>query len=165
MPEQERIEIPKLQGYYCFACGTANPIGLDLHFYRASDTICTDITLGRQHEGWEGMAHGGIIPTLLDEVMSWAILYFRKVFFVTRKMEVKYIKPVFIGIPLTIKGRLMESTEPPKIRASAEIMDDQGNVLARGSGEFVAVPEEKLSTVPEGLKEDMLSLFKRFLSP
>ena len=63
--------IPKLEGYNCFACGTANPIGLNLHFYLRGGYLCSDITLGKNYEGWENMAHGGIVSTLLDEVMSW----------------------------------------------------------------------------------------------
>ena len=106
--------ISKVKGYHCFACGTANPIGLNLNFYRLGDTVCSDITLGRSYEGWENLVHGGIISTLLDEVMSWTIIYFKKVFFVTRKMDVKYIKPVKVGMPLTVKGKLMDS--PPTVR-------------------------------------------------
>ena len=53
--------IPKLEGTHCFACGTDNPIGLNLSFYRQGDYICSDFTLGKNHEGWENMAHGGIV--------------------------------------------------------------------------------------------------------
>ena len=162
MPEEERIEIPKLQGHCCFACGTANPIGLHLKFYRLGDSVCSDITLRKHHEGWENMAHGGIISALIDEVMSWTIIYFRKTFLVTRKMNVKYIKPVLIGTPLTVKGSLVDESAPPRIKASADILDDQGNLLVRSSGEFVMLSKQKLSSVPEGLKKEMLSLFEKF---
>jgi acyl-coenzyme A thioesterase PaaI-like protein len=162
MGEQGRIEIPKPQGHCCFACGTANPIGLNLHFYRAGDSICTDITLGKYHEGWENVAHGGIISTLLDEVMSWTILYFKKIFFVTRKMEIKYVKPVLIGTPLTVTGRIVDDSGVPKINTKGEIRDGEGKLLVRGSGEFIELAREDLSSVPEGVKEDMLSLFKTF---
>jgi acyl-coenzyme A thioesterase PaaI-like protein len=158
----KKVSIEKLQGRYCFACGTANPIGLNLEFYRFGDSVCSDITLGKYHEGWQNMAHGGIISTLLDEVMSWTIIYFKKVFFVTRKMEVKYVNPVLVGTPLTIKGMLRDESEPPKITARAEIRDDTGKLLVRSKGEFVILPEERLSSVPDDLKKDMLSLFKKF---
>jgi len=69
MTEEERIEIPKPSGYNCFACGTANPIGLHLNFFRSGDYVCSEITLDRYHGGWENIAHGGIISTILDEVM------------------------------------------------------------------------------------------------
>ena len=160
--KEEKIEIPKPQGHNCFACGTANPIGLNLQFYRLGDEVCSEITLGRQYEGWEGVVHGGIISTLLDEVMSWTIMYIRKAFLVTRKMDIKYIRPVLVGTPLTVSGRLMDGSEPPKIRARAEIKDDQGRVLVRSHGEFVEVSKEKFSNLPEDFKEEMVSLFDRF---
>jgi acyl-CoA thioesterase FadM len=163
--KEERIEIQKLLGYHCFACGTENPIGLNMQFYRLGETICSEITLGRQYEGWENLAHGGIISALLDEVMSWTILYFKRVLFVTRKMEVKYLRPILIGTPVTIVGRLMDGSEPPKIKARAEIRDNDGNVLTKGTGEFVVLDKDRLSFVPDGLKEDMLSLFERFDEP
>ena len=160
--EEERIEIPKPEGHYCFACGTANPNGLNLHFYCSGDTVCTDITLGKYHVGWQNMAHGGIISTLLDEVMSWTVMYFNRAFFVTRKMEVKYVKPVMIGTPLTVAGRLTGESEPPKVTARAEIRDDEGRLFVRSNGEFVVIPKEKLSLVPASQKEEMQSLFERF---
>jgi len=162
MSEEKRVTIKKLQGHNCFACGTANPIGLNLQFYRFGDAVYSDITLEKNHEGWENMAHGGIVSTLLDEVMSWTIMYFKKTFLVTRKMEVKYIRPVLIGTPLVIKGEVMDDSKPPRIKARAEIRDDKNNLLVRSLGEFVELPMEKLSSVPEGLKEEMLSLFNNF---
>ena len=162
MPEEKRVTIEKLQGHNCFACGTANPIGLNLQFYRFGDAVYSDITLGKNHEGWENIAHGGIVSTLLDEVMSWTIMYFKKIFLVTRKMEVKYIRPVLIGTPLVIKGEVLDDSKPPRIKARAEIRDDESNLLVRSLGEFVELPMEKLSSVPDGLKEEMLSLFNKF---
>ena len=162
MSEDERVAIEQLEGHNCFACGTANPIGLNLQFYRSGDSVCSEITLGKYHEGWQNMAHGGIISTLLDEVMSWTIIYFKKVFFVTRKMEVKYVNPVLVGTPLTVRGMLMDESEPPKIRARADIRNEKGRLLVKSTGEFIILPKEKLSSVPDDLKQDMLSLFRKF---
>jgi len=114
--------------------------------------------------GWENMAHGGIISTLLDEVMSWTIIYFKKVFFVTRRMEIKYIKPVSIDVPLTVKGRLMENMRKPFIGAKAELYDNQEMILARSTGRFAAIPEDELSQVPQDMKNQMSLLFHRFSS-
>jgi acyl-coenzyme A thioesterase PaaI-like protein len=162
--KEDRVDIPKLQGHNCFACGTENPKGLNLYFYRSGDAVCTDITLDRNHEGWENIVHGGIISTLLDETMSWAIIFFKRIFFVTRKMEVKYVRPVLTGVPLTVTGKVKDDSAFPKIKASADIRDKEGSLLVRGTAEFVELPQEKLSAVPEGLKKDMNLLFERFSS-
>jgi acyl-coenzyme A thioesterase PaaI-like protein len=161
VPERERVDIEKPQGHYCFACGTANPIGLDLHFYRLGNTVCSDITLSKYHEGWQNIAHGGIISTLLDEIMSWTVMCAKRTFFVTRKMSVKYIRNVSIEKPLKVIGMLKDDSTPPKVEARAEIRDEAGSLLVRSSGEFVLLPEEKFASVPEAFKEEMIVLFGR----
>ena len=162
---EKKIELPKPQGHLCFACGTDNPIGFNLRFYRLGDTICSDITLGKYHVGWDNIAHGGMISTLLDETMSWTIIYFEKVFTVTRKMEIKYIKPVKIGIPLTVKGRLMKDQNNPSIiKVRAELFDDKGKILVRGIGEFVMLSDDKLSIISDNMKKEMILLFDQLAS-
>ncbi|MFO7739084.1 MAG: PaaI family thioesterase [Desulfatiglandaceae bacterium] len=161
MSDKEKVDIEKPKGHYCFACGTANPIGLDLQFYRRGDTVCSDIRLSRYHEGWENIAHGGIISTLLDEIMSWAVMCAKKSFFVTRKMSVKYIKNVPIEKPLKVIGMLTNDSAPPKVAARAEIRDEAGGLLVRSRGEFILLPEKNLASVPETYKEEMHVLFQR----
>ena len=57
---------------------------------------------------------------------------------------------------------MLESTDDARIRARADIVDSQGSTLARGTGEFVVVPEERLSSVPEDMKKEMVALFEKF---
>ena len=160
--EQEIVPIEKLQGYGCFACGTANPIGLDMQFYRLGDAVCSEIVLSKQYEGWENMAHGGIVSTLLDEIMSWTGMYFKRSFLVTRKMEIKYIRPVPVETPLIVSGKLGKPSQYPKVEVSGQIRNRDGNLFVRAAGQFAMVPEEKLSTVSKALKEDTLRLFRNF---
>jgi acyl-coenzyme A thioesterase PaaI-like protein len=158
----EHVTIEKPEGQYCFACGTANPIGLNLQFYRNDKMICSDITLGKYHEGWENIVHGGIISTLLDEVMSWTIMYFKRSFFVTRKMQVKYVRPVAVGRPLNVRGRLLESENPKTVNVRAELLSEDGKILARSLGEFVLRSQEELPDVPDTMKAEMRALFDTF---
>lgn len=164
MSQGQRVEIEKLQGYGCFACGTANPIGLNMQFYRLNDSICSDITLGKNYRGWEKIAHGGVISAMLDEIMAWTIICFKRIFFVTRKMDIKYIKPVLIDTPLTVKGKLGEDTGEKKIKVRGEIVNESGSILARSSAEYVALPEERLDFITDDLKGEMNSLFNRLRS-
>ena len=159
---KDGVPIPKLQGHHCFACGTDNPIGLNMQFYRSGDMVCSDITLERNHEGWEGMAHGGIISTLLDEVMSWTVLYFKRTFLVTRKMNIKYIKPIPLGVPLTARGKILDEPGNSRIEVRGEIVDAAGKLLVRSCGEFVMLAENQLSSVSNGLKQEMIDMFKHF---
>ena len=158
---QERVSIPKLQGHTCFACGTANPIGLNLSFYRQGDCICSDVTLGKNHEGWENMAPGGIASTLLDEIMSWAMIYFKRSLFVTRRMSVKYLKPVPLHTPLTAKG-MLKGERRRLCKAKGFIQDGDQTVLARAEATFALLSDEDLHLVPDKLKVEMNDLFELF---
>lgn len=160
--DESRVPIQKLQGHRCFACGTDNPIGLNMQFYRMKDAVCSDITLGNNHEGWENMAHGGIISTLLDEVMSWTVLYFKRTFLVTRKMDIKYIKPVPLSVPLTARGKILDEPGNSKIEVRGEIVDAAGKLLVRSRGEFVMLAENQLSSVSNRLKREMMDMFENF---
>jgi acyl-coenzyme A thioesterase PaaI-like protein len=154
--------IPKLEGYNCFACGTENPIGLNLSFYRQGEYICSDISLEKHYEGWENMAHGGIVSTLLDEVMSWTVIYFRRIFFVTRRMKIKYIKPVPLYRLLTVKGKMIEGENRRLCKARGLIQDEEENTLVRGEATFAILSGKGLSLVPNQVKREMDNLFERF---
>ena len=153
--------IPKLEGYNCFACGTANPIGLNLSFYRRGEYVCSDITLEKNYEGWENMAHGGILSTLLDEVMSWTVINFRRIFFVTRRMEIKYIRPVPLYRPLTVKGKMIDGEKSRLCKARGLIQDEDGNSLVTGEATFAILSDNDLSLVPDRLRREMHDLFER----
>jgi acyl-coenzyme A thioesterase PaaI-like protein len=158
---ERRVSIPKLQGYSCFACGTANPIGLNLSFYRQGNYICSDVTLGKNHVGWENMAHGGIASTLLDEIMSWAVLYFKRTFFLTRRISIKYLKPIPLHTPLTAKG-IIEGEQRRLCKAKGFIQDGDQTILARAEATFAMLSDEDLHLVPDALKAEMNDLFELF---
>jgi len=159
MVNDQKIKIKKPEGYNCFACGTANPIGLNLEFYAEGNKVCSEITLGKYHVGWADITHGGIISTLLDEVMSWTILYFKRIFFVTRKMELKYIKPVQTGVPLVVRGSIISCGEDEKvITVKGELRDNQNALLAKSKGEFIKINREDIAPDFEGSVKEIFSL-------
>jgi uncharacterized protein (TIGR00369 family) len=132
---------PKLRGpqNHCFACGKDNPQGMRLKFFideEARQAICK-FKLTRRYTGPPGHAHGGIIATILDEAMG-KINRLSRVVALTRSMKVDYLKPVPLGKPLTVIGRA-QGVEGREHTNVAEITDDQGKVLARSTGVFVAV--------------------------
>ena len=158
--DKQPIEI--LEGHDCFACGTANPIGLKLNFYRQGNSICSNVVLTRNHVGWQNMAHGGIISTLLDEVMSWSVIYYKKAFSVTRRMYVKYLKPVPIETKLTAKGMITPGGNARSCKAAAVLLDKEGSVLAKAEGDFAILSGDKLTELPEDFRQQMLKLFEKY---
>jgi acyl-coenzyme A thioesterase PaaI-like protein len=157
--ENKRIEIPKIEGYSCFGCGTRNPIGLNMSFYCLGNTVRSDLSLKDYHVGWENLAHGGMISTVLDEIMAWTVIAFERVFFVTRSIEVRYLRPVSVNVPLTAVGEIKSVSPPKGCSVQGALLDAEGVKLATAWAEMTYIPEKRLSMLPEGYTRDMTELF------
>ncbi len=101
----------------CFACGTENPIGLKLDFHFEGEEYVTHFTVKPEHQGWAGRAHGGLLATVLDEVMT-RILWEKHLTTVTGRLEVRYRAPVPVGATLTVRARLTRH-RPPLVETEA----------------------------------------------
>ncbi len=92
----------------CFVCGSKNPIGLQVQFSvdSVNNRANASITIGSNFQGWQGVVHGGIIATLLDETAIYACraLSSRAV---TAGMSVKYKHPVRVDCPLTLQSEVV----------------------------------------------------------
>jgi uncharacterized protein (TIGR00369 family) len=135
---------PKPRKNHCFGCGHDNPHGMRLRFSLDEDSrqaICR-FKLSRRFTGPPGYAHGGIIATILDEAMG-KVNKFRNVLALTGAMEVRYLRPVPLGKPLTVTAH-EQSVEGRRHINVAEIKDEKGDVLARSKGTFVAIDPEKM---------------------
>ena len=135
---------PKPRKNHCFACGKDNRDGMHLKFVLDETTrraIC-EFKLSRKYTGPPGHSHGGIIATILDEAMG-KVNRFRNVLALTSSMEIRYLKPVPLGKPLTVTG-YEQSVEGRKHVNVAEISNQEGQVLARSTGTFIAIDPEKM---------------------
>lgn len=121
----------------CFACGPYNAIGLHMRFEREGESgVRADVMLGEEFQGWEGAAHGGIVAALLDEAMAHAagMLGHRGV---TAGLDMRFRKPVPLGAPLTVRGRVLW-VRRNVLSTQAEVAAPDGTVLASGEGRFVS---------------------------
>jgi acyl-coenzyme A thioesterase PaaI-like protein len=154
-------DLPKSQGYHCFACGTSNPVGLGMSFYSLGNTVRSDMVLSEHHVGWENLAHGGIISTILDEIMGWTVIAFKRVFFVTRTIEVQYLRPVEVNSPITAIGEIEADFSPKGCSTKGVLLDVHGKKLAEGRAEMSYLSVKRLPLLPEQYKKDMLALFEQ----
>ena len=131
-----------LEPHNCFACGQLNVHGLHLDLHAGADRCWTELELDRRFEGWEGMAHGGIVCTILDEVMAWALVD-HDVWGVTARMQVEFRRPVPIGRRIRGEGRVRESKRRV-VYAEGAILDAANGIeLARAEATFVAAPDAR----------------------
>jgi acyl-coenzyme A thioesterase PaaI-like protein len=134
-----RIEVEE---HNCFACGTLNAHGLQLELHSQGGMCWTELTLSDRFEGWNGIAHGGIVATILDEVMAWSLID-HDAWGLTARMTVDFKRPVPIGTPVRGEGWVVE-TRRRLLRTAGQIVsvgDDE--LLATAEGTYLAAPEER----------------------
>lgn len=121
----------------CFVCGEKNPNGLRLTFEIDKDrqTLKTIFIASPTYQGWDGLVHGGIISTLLDEAMA-KLVYELGHPAVTASLEIKFKKPVPILKPLNVFGEITEVNRR-LIRARAHLASEDGTILATGTSTFI----------------------------
>ena len=138
----------EISPHNCFACGTLNTGGLQLDLHMEAGRSWTELTLDRRFQGWDGIAHGGIICAILDEVMAWALVD-NDAWGVTARMQVEFKRPVPIGRRIRGEGRVVE-VRRRIVRASGILLDAaDGTVLATAEGTFVAAPDAQRQALKE----------------
>lgn len=122
----------------CFVCGKRNPSGLRLDFELVGDTeVRTHFLPTKQFQGFRDIVHGGIITTILDEVMvngAWL----RGIRAVTGKLEVRLKRPATVGERLYFAGRIVRD-EGKAVETEAEAATADGVIVAEARGILVKV--------------------------
>ncbi len=128
---------------FCFVCGGGNARGMHLTFEQDEEAkrIRGSFRLQSEYQGGAGFVHGGIIATLLDEVMA-KVSRFEQDHAVTAKLNVEYLRPVPTNADLTVEGWETERKGRDRFR-QGEIRNAAGVVLARGTAHFVEIGRER----------------------
>ncbi len=88
----------------CFVCGPDNPIGLHLVFRLEGGECRSEFTPNKNHQGYPGIVHGGMIYAALDDVMAnWLYLQGARAY--TARCEIRYRHPAHEGERLFLAGR------------------------------------------------------------
>jgi len=110
----------------CFVCGKANPIGLKVDFsFDEAGFAHAELKLSELFEGYPGVIHGGILSTLLDEVMAKAVIHSGKIAF-TARLNVIFRKPLKPKGTVRLEGQIV-SARTRTIQTRARIYDDGGS--------------------------------------
>jgi uncharacterized protein (TIGR00369 family) len=138
----------ELSAHRCFACGDLNAQGIRMPLHIEPDRAWSDLEIEPRFQGWEGIAHGGILATLLDEVMAWAVAS-REAFGFTGRMSIEYRRPVPVGVRVRAEGRVVEARRRI-LRTSARIVDPATDeVYATAEGVYVTAPPERQQEMRE----------------
>lgn len=136
------------QSRHCFVCGVENPFGLKMKFYTiAPGVVETHYTAHEHHQGYPGIVHGGIIASMMDEVMGRVFMGEENPrFMVTGELKIRYRKPVPIGQELTLRGEAVKDNGRIA-KATGCIMASDGTVLVEGEILVVNIPNHLIQPV------------------
>ena len=142
---------------YCYGCGRLNEQGLQIKSYWEGDESVCVFTPRPFHIAIPGFVYGGLIASLIDchaTGTAAAAMYraegraldtlpaFR---FVTASLQVDYLKPTPLGVPLHVRG-IAKEIKWRKVVVSATLSAN-GVVCARGEVVAVQMPENLLPNV------------------
>ena len=120
----------------CFVCGPSNPIGLHLRFRIDGDVCRAEFTPGEAHMGYDGVTHGGIIFSLLDDVMAnWLWLQGERCF--TARADVRYRAPLPVGTHVRLEGRMVKRKGRLVQLSGSVIRTDTEATVAEANGSFM----------------------------
>ncbi|MEO7992890.1 MAG: PaaI family thioesterase [bacterium] len=123
---------------HCFACGPAEAHGLRLQYrFLSTTSITASATFDARFQGFDGVIHGGILATALDDAMAnIACLQGERA--MTVELTARFKSPVRVGETVQVraevvrrKGRLME--------CRAWVEGEDGAIKVEGSGKFMIV--------------------------
>jgi uncharacterized protein (TIGR00369 family) len=122
----------------CFACGKNNPHGLGMRVDYADEdksAICR-LSLPPRFQGWDGIAHGGVVATLLDEIMAHAVLKHVGQG-LTTDMQTRYKAPVPLEQELEVRGWVAEANRRLATTQAEVRLAEGGRLLAEAQARFL----------------------------
>ncbi len=121
---------------HCFGCSPINPVGLKMEFYTDEKSMFSWLTVPDHLRGWNNLVHGGVISTILDEVMGWAAIHLLKLIVLTKTMTIDFVQPVFMDDELMAEGRILESNNDSEVVIEGYIYNKHGELCAKSTGTF-----------------------------
>ena len=128
--------LPQTQS--CYACGQNNPQGLNLAFRQDDERIRTTWIPSSHLTGFTNTIHGGIIATVLDEIMAWTCGVVGKRFSYSVDLQIKYKHPLEPGQEVSGIGWLDENRKQKIFKTSATLKVGETEIAA-ATGKYLAV--------------------------
>ncbi len=146
-----RTQLPYYHG--CFGCGQDNPCGVALKFVDKGEEVVATYLPKKTHVGFKGVVHGGVVTTLLDEAMWWAIAARHRQNTFTVQLKVEFKRPVEHQGTYQVVGRVQEAKRGRVFTAQGEVLGEDGKLCARAEGTFIRAPKEAMAALLEGLSD------------
>lgn len=131
----------------CFVCGLENPAGLQLRFETDGEIARSTFAFRPDHVGFRSTVHGGILATVLDEIMVWSIGVQKKRFAYCAELTVRYVSPARPGESLVATGRLTLDRRGRIYETEGDIRRPDGQVVATATGKYMPIKGPETSAM------------------
>lgn len=128
----------------CVVSGDANPMGLDIQFFREGDEAVSHAVLGPAFEGAPNRAHGGVVAAVFDDLMGFVLTIHESPAY-TAELTVRYKRPTPVGEEIEFRARLVDR-RGRRLHIQAEATDKAGTKIATAEGLFITIPREGFGT-------------------
>ena len=128
---------------YCFACGSENPIGLKLDFKLVDGRTEATFVPAREHQGFVGIIHGGLIGLALDEAMA-KLLHLQGIEALTCEITVRLRRAVSVGETLKLTACLVRERKR-LLELEAEAAGPAGETVAAAKAKFLRVGSREIN--------------------
>jgi len=145
----------------CFACGTENSHGLHMPFYTDEKYLWSELELHDCYKGWDQVIHGGILSTILDEIMAWTAIYMTKSIMLTKSMSLSYHEKVVTNSKIRAVA-WVEEVKPKEIILKSELYNDRDILCTSATGLYALFPL-KLAKRLHLMSEESFQTFDIFL--
>jgi uncharacterized protein (TIGR00369 family) len=115
---------------------------MNLRFETDGQIVKTHFVPRMEHVGFRQTMHGGLVSTLLDEMMAWAVAVAARKFAYCAELNVRFLRPVRPKSQITAIGEVIANRRGKILEARAELRDEKGAVLATGTGKYLPVKSD-----------------------
>ena len=133
----------------CFVCGEANPIGLKLRFETDGQVVRARFVPCAEHAGFRHTVHGGLVATVLDEIMVWACAVQARRFAFCAELNVRFQHPVRPDQEMWATSKLVENRRDKIFIAEAQLREAAGEICASATGKYLPVKETQTADLAE----------------
>jgi len=128
---------------HCFVCGVENQLGLQMYFYVNEERhVESQFVIAEHFQGYPGVAHGGIVATILDETLARSLMADDPDrFLFTGRLTTRYRKPTPVGQPLRAVGVVIKD-RGRMAECASFLYDMNGELLAQAEGLMINLPPE-----------------------
>jgi uncharacterized protein (TIGR00369 family) len=156
--------LPNLWSGDCFGCSPRNQYGLKLQVSVSENGCFSHAKVPKQFSGFDGIVHGGIVATLLDEISAWTLIINIQELCVTQNVTIQYHRPVPVNTSILVEGSILNANRhSATIRSFIKSLD--GKVLAESISTWIIPGFEALAKITGKEASFIEEMFNKFIEP